>query len=60
MEEAQKQRDEEARREEAITEEATHSQEEGVAEKTEPRKVTQKQSLEERLDHHSHDTRRGT
>ena len=26
----------------------------------EPRKVTQKQRLEERWDHHSHDTRQGT
>ena len=45
-EEAQKPMEEEARVEE------THS--------SNPRKVTQKQRLEERWYHHSHDTRRGT
>ena len=55
-EEAQKQR-EKARREGARREKATHSPE-GVAEKQ--TKVTQKQSLEESWEHHSHDTRRGT
>ena len=48
-----------SRGEEARMEE-THSQEEGVTEKSPgQRKVTLKQRLEERQERYSHDTRRG-
>ena len=59
-EEAQHRREEETRRWESRAEE-THLHEEGVADKKGPgqRKVTLKQRLEERLDHHRHDTRYG-
>ena len=57
--EAQKQREEEARKEAEASAEETHSQEEEVAKKgPEPRDVTQKQSLKERP--HSPNTRKGT
>ena len=59
-EESQQQIEEKARREEATAEE-THSQDEVVAGKGPgQRKMTVKQRVEERQDHHSHNTRRGT